>query len=200
MSEVASVLGGAGLLAGSWVLVTQHEVVPRWEARLFEAVNDWPDALWPVIWPPMQLGSLVGSLLVAGAAGLRTRDRRLAVACVGASQAGYWLAKGVKNVARRGRPGDLLEGVHVRENASGLGYVSGHAAVAFGSATVLSPSMPTTWRPIALAAAVVVAVGRVYAGAHLPLDVFGGIGFGLLLGTLARWMLGLGGEGLPPVT
>jgi len=30
------------------------------------------------------------------------------------------------------------------------------------------------------------------------LDVVGGAGFGLLLGTLARWAFGLGGEGLPP--
>jgi membrane-associated phospholipid phosphatase len=37
----------------------------------------------------------------------------------------------------------------------------------------------------------------VYAGAHLPLDVVGGAGLGLLLGTLSRWALGLGGEGLP---
>ena len=110
------------------------------------------------------------------------------------------MVKGVKNVARRGRPGELLENVHLRENASGLGYVSGHAAVVFGLTTVLAPSMPAAWRPIALGTAGLVGVARVYAGAHLPLDVFGGTGFGLLLGTVARWTLGLGGEGLPPAT
>ena len=45
--------------------------------------------------------------------------------------------------------------------------------------------------------AVTVAFGRVYAGVHLPLDVVGGAGLGLLCGTLARWAFGLGGEGLP---
>ena len=42
------------------------------------------------------------------------------------------------------------------------------------------------------------AVARVYAGAHLPLDVIGGAGLGLLAGTFSRWAFGLGGEGLPP--
>jgi membrane-associated phospholipid phosphatase len=44
---------------------------------------------------------------------------------------------------------------------------------------------------------VTVAFGRVYAGVHLPLDVVGGAGLGLLCGTFARWGFGLGGEGLP---
>jgi membrane-associated phospholipid phosphatase len=40
-------------------------------------------------------------------------------------------------------------------------------------------------------------VARMYSGAHLPLDVVGGAGLGLLTGTPWRWALGLGGEGLP---
>jgi undecaprenyl-diphosphatase len=44
----------------------------------------------------------------------------------------------------------------------------------------------------------IVGFARIYSGAHLPLDVVGGAGLGLLSGTLARWALGLGGEGLPP--
>jgi glycosyltransferase 2 family protein len=46
--------------------------------------------------------------------------------------------------------------------------------------------------------AAVVAGGRVYAGAHLPLDVVGGIGVGVVAGAAARWVLGLGGVGVPP--
>jgi glycosyltransferase 2 family protein len=115
------------------------------------------------------------------------------VACATA----WWAAKGVKSLAARARPGALLADVHLREHAGGLGYVSGHAAVAFALAAVLGPSLPRRWQPVAGAVATVIGVARVYAGAHLPLDVIGGAGLGLLLGTLSRWAFGLGGEGLP---
>ena len=54
----------ARLLATSWVIVATTDHVSDLEARTFAAVNDLPDALWPVIWAPMQLGSLAGSLVV----------------------------------------------------------------------------------------------------------------------------------------
>ena len=106
-------------------------------------------------------------------------------------------AKLIKNVVARGRPAALLADVKLREKASGVGYVSGHTAVAFALAAVLAPSLPRPWRPVAFGLASVVAVARVYSGAHLPLDVAGGVGLGLLAGTLSRWIFGLGGEGLP---
>ena len=200
VGEVVGVLGGAGLLAGSWLLVARHDVVPDWEAKVFDAVNSLPDVLWPVVWGPMQVGSVIGSLAVVATVTVRTGNRRLGAAALGASQAGYWLSKTIKRMARRGRPGDLLEGVSLREHASGLGYVSGHAAVAFALAAALAPSAPPVWRAGVVGTAALVAGSRVYAGAHLPLDVVGGVGFGVLLGSLARWVLGLGGEGLPPST
>ena len=57
-------LGGSAMLAGSWVIVAVTHGVPGWEQDFFEWVNDLPDALWPVVWGPMQLGSLAGSLVV----------------------------------------------------------------------------------------------------------------------------------------
>jgi glycosyltransferase 2 family protein len=103
----------------------------------------------------------------------------------------------VKSFVDRARPEALLPGVHVRQHATGLGYLSGHTAVAFSLAAVIVPSVPRPWRPVVIVVACIVGFARVYAGAHLPLDVIGGAGLGLLCGTLARWALGLGGEGLP---
>jgi undecaprenyl-diphosphatase len=196
-AEVIAVLGGSAMLAGSWVIVTATHGVPGWEQEFFEWVNDGPDALWPVIWGPMQLGSLAGSLVVVVVTFVVTRQRRLTLAALTASQLAWWSAKVVKAVVGRGRPGALLAHVKLREHASGIGYVSGHAAVAFALATVFAPSLPRAWRPVAFAIASGVAVARLYSGAHLPLDAVGGAGLGVLSGTLLRWAFGLGGEGLP---
>jgi membrane-associated phospholipid phosphatase len=196
-AEVITVLGGSAVLAGSWVIVAVNQGVPGWEQTLFERVNDLPDALWPVIWGPMQLGSLAGSLVVVAVTFVVTKQKRLTLAALTASQVAWWSGKVIKRIVSRGRPGALLVDVKLREHASGVGYVSGHAAVAFALATVLAPSLPRPWRPVAFGLASVVAVARLYSGAHLPLDSVGGAGLGVLTGTLARWAFGLGGEGLP---
>jgi len=195
---VVLVLGGSALLAGSWVIVAAGGHVPGLESRTFEVINDLPDGLWKVAWAPMQLGSLAGALVVVAVIHVAGRNTRLTLAALVASLVAWWAAKGVKAVVLRARPGALLQGVHLREKATGLGYVSGHSAVAFALATVVAPSVPRRWRPAVFGLATLVAVTRVYAGAHLPLDCIGGAGLGLLAGTLSRWAFGLGGEGLPP--
>jgi len=194
---VTAVVGGALLLAASWVAVAIANHVPRWEARLFETVNDLPDFLWRAVWAPMQIGSFVGSLVVVAITGIVSRNLRLTLAALVASQLAFWLSKAVKTSVSRGRPADLLANVHLREQAHGLGYVSGHTAVAFALAAVLAPSLPRPWQPVVWVVAALVGFARVYAGVHLPLDVVGGAGLGLLLGTFTRWGFGLGGEGLP---
>jgi glycosyltransferase 2 family protein len=196
-AEVVTVLGGSAVLAGTWVVVAVNHGVPGWEQDIFEWVNDLPDALWPVVWGPMQLGSLAGSLVVVAVTFAVTRQRRLTLSALTASQVAWWSAKVIKGLVSRGRPATLLVDVKLREHASGVGYVSGHTAVAFALATVLAPSLPRAWRPVAFALASGVAMARMYSGAHLPLDVVGGAGLGVLSGTLWRWAFGLGGEGLP---
>jgi undecaprenyl-diphosphatase len=195
--EAASVLGGGIALAGSWVVVAVGHGVPEWEVAIFERVNELPDVLWPVVWGPMQIGSLLGSVVVVAGTFAATRKHRLTLATLAASQAAWWGAKAVKSIVGRGRPSALLVDVNLRAKASGVGFVSGHAAVAFALAAVLVPSLPRAGRAPAFALASFVAVARLYSGSHLPLDAVGGAGVGVLSGTLSRWALGLGGEGLP---
>jgi glycosyltransferase 2 family protein len=176
---------GIALLTLTWIPASAGNV-PAWEASLFHRVNDLPNGLWWLLRIPMQLGSLVGSFAVVVAVGLSTRDRRLALAALVGSQAAYWSAKAVKEIVARGRPAALLPGVHVRETAGGFGYVSAHTAVAFALAAAIAPSFPRAGQAVVILLAVLVACARVYAGAHLPLDVIGGAGLGLMCGTLAR--------------
>jgi undecaprenyl-diphosphatase len=178
---------GAGLLALSWLLLDdRREVVPDWEADAFEAVNGLPDSLrWP-LWAPMQLGNFW--MCAAGAIGVYSATRRVrpALTTAAAVVLAWGAAKGVKNVVERGRPGDLLSGVELRESGiHGQGYVSGHAAVAFAVATVVAPLLPRVWRWAPFGLASVVALTRVYYGAHLPLDVVGGAGLGVMCGVVA---------------
>jgi undecaprenyl-diphosphatase len=70
--------------------------------------------------------------------------------------------------------------------ATGNGYPSGHAAVAFALATIawlwFGPRSRIRW--VLLGVAVVVCFGRVYVGAHFPLDVVGGAALGVLSAAL----------------
>jgi glycosyltransferase 2 family protein len=184
------------LLTASWVVIATRDDVPAVEARAFLAANGLPDALWPAVWAPVQVGSLAGSLVAVAATAAITRRKRLTGAALLASQGSYWAAKAVKHFVARERPRRLLPVVRVRERATGLGYVSGHSAVAFALATVLAPEVPRAWRVVPFAVATGVGFGRVYAGVHLPLDVVGGVGLGLLTGIASRWVLGLGGAGV----
>jgi membrane-associated phospholipid phosphatase len=185
--RAAAAAAGAGLLALSWLLLEdRRDVVPGWEADAFEAVNGLPDSLrWP-LWGPMQVGNFW--MCAAGAVGVYAATRRVrpALATAAAVVLAWGAAKGVKSLVERGRPADLLDGVEVRESGiHGQGYVSGHAAVAFALASVVTPLLPRGWRWAPFTVATVVALTRVYYGAHLPLDVLGGAGLGVACGVVA---------------
>jgi undecaprenyl-diphosphatase len=156
------------------------------EADAFRAVNDLPDVLrWP-LWPIMQLGTLW--MLGAGAAVAYalTGRRQPALAAAGAVLGAWVAARAVKEWVGRGRPADLLDDVHVRgPGHSTPGYVSGHTAVAFAVATVIAPLLPPRWRGVPFALAALVALARIFFGAHLPLDVLGGAGVGIICGLAA---------------
>ena len=183
--DVVTIATGVVLLVATWIAVSSHRV-PSWEATAFHRVNDLPDAFWRFLRVPMQLGTIAGSLVVVVATWLCTRNRRLALAALIGSQAAYWSARVVKHVVGRGRPAALLPGVHLHEATGGFGYVSAHTAVAVALAAAIVPSLPRTAQVVAVVLAVLVGVARIDAGAHLPLDVVGGAGLGLVCGTLAR--------------
>lgn len=183
---------GAGLVGISWLALSDAtDTVPAWEVDLFQATNDLPDWMrWP-IWPVMQLGNFW--MVAVGGLGVYAVARRWRPAAAASTAVlGAWVAaKVVKRIIERGRPGDLLEGVSVREGGvHGHGYVSGHTAIAFAVATVVTPLVPGRWRLVPFSVASVVGVARVYYGAHLPLDVVGGAGIGILSGLAASVAFG----------
>jgi membrane-associated phospholipid phosphatase len=180
-------LGAAGLTASA--LLARSQQVGRREERAFRAVNELPDWLWGPTWPLMQLGNVVAApaaATVAALAGDRRLGRRLLVGGVAA----WALSKAVKRCVGRPRPAVLLAETRRRgREQSGLGYLSGHAAVAVALGTAALPSMSREGRLAVAAAMPMVGLCRLYVGAHLPLDVVGGASLGLVVesATILVW-------------
>ncbi|TDC71706.1 phosphatase PAP2 family protein [Actinomadura sp. GC306] len=154
----------------------------RPETNLFRLINDLPDWLFRPVNVVMQTGAL-GAAGATAAAALAVRRVRLAVDLALAGSLAWLLAKLVKEVADRGRPGALLSEVVLRgAHEGGLGFVSGHAAVAAALATVAAAHVRRPVRWALWAVAVAVPLGRVYVGAHFPLDVVAGAALGWAVG------------------
>lgn len=161
------------------------------EHRVFSALNGGlPDALQVVLLPVMQAGSLA-AVFAAGVLALVARRPRLAGLLVLAGGSAWILAKLVKRVVERGRPEMYFHDVVIRGAVQmGQGFPSGHAAVIAAMATVASPYLGRTGRILVWAVAVLVALARVYIGAHLPLDVVAGFAVGWGFGSLLNLVLG----------
>jgi undecaprenyl-diphosphatase len=65
---------------------------------------------------------------------------------------------------------------------SGPSFPSGHVILVAGVGCVVAANLSSTWWWVPIILTVLVMVGRVYVGAHNPLDVTAGLGAGLILG------------------
>ncbi len=180
------VIAGIGL--GAFAALARHArrgEVGALEEQAFRGVNALPEAVHGPLWVVMQGGSLAAVGVTAG--GMALSGRRDTAVRLGIAGASVWaLCKVVKSRIGRGRPGAHLQHVIVRGAAqSGLGFPSGHTAVAFTLAGVASPALSRRASGLAWTAAGLVAVARQYVGAHLPADVAGGVAIGLVAAAVA---------------
>jgi membrane-associated phospholipid phosphatase len=184
-------IGVAGVVVAVCTLAAR-DGVPAWEESLFRAVHDLPDWLGLLLWAPMQLGTLFAPGLVAAASWIAWGRWRPTVGAIVAGIVGWWFAQVIKAQVDRGRPHSLLSDLERRAGAphDGLGFLSGHATVAFALAAVVSPYLTRPQRIAAYALAGTVALARMHVGAHFPLDVVAGAALGYGLGWL--WNLAVG--------
>jgi uncharacterized membrane protein YbhN (UPF0104 family)/membrane-associated phospholipid phosphatase/tRNA A-37 threonylcarbamoyl transferase component Bud32 len=190
------VVGSLVVAAGG--LAARHGHVFAFDANLFRLVNQLPDALGRPLLVVMQLGAL-GAVPVVAAVALAARRPRLARDLALSGGLAWALAKLVKGLVGRARPVGLLNGVVVRGLDIGLGYPSGHVAVAAALATAAGPWLPRPARRATWWVVWLVALGRMYAGVHLPLDVIGGAALGWAVAGAIHLAVGAPG-GLPPAS
>lgn len=188
MTARVRTVAGMTVLAGTLVFI-ERDRVGRREQRTFRLLNGLPDRLYRPAWPVMQLGAFAAAPATAAVA-VAAGNRPLAVRLSINGTAAWALAKVVKRIVRRGRPIALMAGVQTRgREASGLGYLSGHAAVATALTAAAYPHLGPRGRRVSLGLASVVGLSLIYVGAHLPLDVAGGVALGLLVDVAAAQAL-----------
>lgn len=103
----------------------------------------------------------------------------------------------LKRLADQPRPTAVVPGLDVHgypKDPFGNAYPSAHTAVTVALVTALWPWLSRLQRVVGVALALLVALNRLYIGAHWPVDVVGGAAVGLLAGAVcwlvaARWPL-----------
>ncbi|MFQ1002378.1 phosphatase PAP2 family protein [Modestobacter sp. SSW1-42] len=182
---------GLGLaVLGTGFLIARRGEISLLERDLFRLVNDLPTLLLPVVWLVMQLGNVVAVPTLAAVAALTGRFRLARDLAVSGGLA-YLVADLVKGVVQRERPIGLPVGEVLNEQVTGLGFISGHSAVAAALATAAAPYLARRPRRVVWALAWTVGLARIHVGAHLPLDVVGGIAAGWAIGSLVHWAFGV---------
>jgi undecaprenyl-diphosphatase len=183
---LAPLIAGAILLVVSAVLATAS-IPSSVERAVFDFFFDLPDGgqrLFQIVGAVGMLGLLAFAILSAWFNRDPLRIGLLVIALVGAFAANYVTKQWI---ITRARPGELF-GITPRGIAdpTPMGFPSGHMAIVAVLTIIVVHLVPSRIRPWLWLVALIVGAGRIYTGEHMPLDVVGGLGIGLIAGSLAE--------------
>ena len=181
------------VILGIGMLLVRDGELSDFEESVFHAINDLPQALYPLMWPFQQVGALLVGPIVAIVAFVLHR-RRLAAAALAVTLLKLVTERIVKVTVSRERPGTSIGAdIHMRGDVSAEGesFVSGHAVMVAALAGIISPYLSGRWKIIPWALVVMVMIGRVYVGAHNPLDVVCGAALGVAIAGVLNLAFGV---------
>jgi undecaprenyl-diphosphatase len=175
----------------------RHDPIHPTEQRVFRAINRLPNWLFPIFWPPMQLGNLVVGTVAGLAVAWWYGNWELAAGVAVATGSKLAIERVIRHritayAAVRQRPGTSEPGAIRRGGdvpVSGASFPSGHVILVAAIATVVANDLPSFGLGGAAVLVLLVMLGRVYVGAHNPLDVTCGLGAGLLIGGVVGTIL-----------
>jgi undecaprenyl-diphosphatase len=174
---------GVALLLGSLAEARRHRL-SDYEEQAFRLANDATDRIRIPVRGVMQAGTF-GTVPAASALALLFRRPRLAASFAVGGTLAWVVVKLIKPVGGRERPNGVLYDVTLRERIEGdLGWPSGHTAVSTTLAFVAAPELPRPARRALAGIVATVGFGRMYVGAHLPHDIVGGAGIGMMISAL----------------
>ena len=175
------------------------------EIAVFRWFNDPPRLIGAVtalvnpLLRPVGLAVLIVAAVVLLALTRRAVFWRLITSAIAAGILAYLVDNALKLIVDRGRPPEYLSDVLFHgypTNPHGSGYPSSHVAVAVAVVLGAWPWLDRRWRVGGVVVAVMIGLNRMYVGAHLPLDIVGGVSVGLVCGGImvvvaervtARW-------------
>ena len=186
----------ACVLAASAFLAVQPRA-EEWQQGIVEWMNDPPQpfaAVLAVVNPllrPAPLAILTALLLYWTFLSARTREqqRQIVRVAVVAFVVAEVLVQVLKRLANQPRPSAVISGLDTHgypREPFGHSFPSSHTAVAVALVAGLWPWMDLRRRVVGTTLAALVALNRVYIGAHWPLDVVGGAAAGIVAASVAR--------------
>ncbi len=165
--------------------------------RPFETVLAVTNSLFRPVPLAVLAAGLAGWVLTTTRGSQRWEVLRAALVGIALSEL---ITQVLKRVADQPRPTASVPGLDVHgypKDPFGNAYPSAHTSVAVGLVAALWPWLTWPQRVSGVVVATLVALNRLYIGAHWPVDVVGGAAIGLLSGALcwlvaARWPIGSG--------
>lgn len=182
-------LGGIGLLIYGWFYAKSGQISGV-EESIFRTLNNVPQWV-QLLFLLVTIFGAIGTAWIIAIVLFMRRRYAFAIELWLAAMAAWWGAKLIKAMAIRERPYEILQNVHVADfRDTAFGYPSGHMAVATAAALIIGQRLGPTGRRWLYLFVAVIGVSRVVVGMHAPLDIIGGLGVGLIAGSIVNFLLG----------